>query len=201
MSDIDVIISEGRLVEIIDYHSDRCLITILGEYKEKFFILRLSKVEYPNDLNMPYNTFIKNIVQTFNNDIYYKFIADDLISNKCRADFIYPADNKVIEKYRKKEHILFVESYETYINKTKKYIDGIDPSHTKWISNILYEGKEQPLYKIENELIILKDYKSVDSDRLNCLGIAYSPIKSLRDLNDSHLELLKKFYYDGVLVY
>jgi hypothetical protein len=201
MENIQEILTNGKILEIVDYHSDKCLITILGEYNKNKFILKLSKQEYPNDLNIPYNKLLQNVVQTFNNDIYYKFIADDLITNKSRADFVYPADEKVIEKFRRKQHTLFIESYETYLNKSKKYIDSIDPSHTKWVYNILYEGKETPLYKIENELIILKDYKSVDSNALICLGISYSPIKCLRDLNETHLDLLNKFYYQGVKFY
>jgi hypothetical protein len=191
------IIEGGQALEIIDYNPDRCVISILGEYKGEKYVMRLSKKEYPNDDSIIklVNSGIKNIKNLFFNDVYYKFIADDFISNQCKADFIYPADSKVIDKYRKRDLILFRETYEIYLARTKPYINSIDPSHTKWIHNSLYEGVEEELYKNE-DFTVLRDYKSLDdTKKLNCLGIPYTDkIKSLRDLNGDSLKLLERFY-------
>jgi len=207
--------------EIIDYNLYNCLITLQGTYiqteendnlTEKIeFILRIKKKEFEilNEEKSSQNyidhltNLINNIETTanvvFNNDIYYKLISKST-DNLLKIDFIFPADKKVIEKYRKKYFILFEENYETYLTKTLKYIDSIDPKHTKWIHNALYENTEKILFSIPNDFIILQDFNSLDNLKiLNCLGIPFEKIKTLRDLNGSHLDLLKKFYNEGVI--
>jgi hypothetical protein len=194
---VQEIIQKSKNVEIIDYNSERCIITFLGQYEDKSFVLKLCKKEYSNNKETMdlFNSAIRNVKVTFENDIYYKFIADDYFINQCKADFIYPADSKVIDKYRKKDLILFRESYEIYLNKTKLYIYSIDPSHTKWIHNVLFNDAEEILLKTD-DFVILRDYKGYDENsKVNCLGIPFNKdIKSLRDLCSNHLDLLKSFY-------
>ena len=138
-----------------------------------------------------------NIV--FNNDIYFKLLAKSESESNLRIDFIFPADKKVIDKYKKKKYILFTESYDTYINVTKKYISGIDPKHTKWIDNALYHNTEKILFDMPNEFIILRNYNTIDNkDILNCLGLPYIKLSCLRDLDENHVSLLEKFYNEGV---
>lgn len=138
----------------------------------------------------------------FNNDIYFKLLGKSNKENSLKIDLIFPADKKVIDKYKQKKYVLFVESFETYVNKTKQFIDSIDPNHTKWIENALHNNAEKVLFDIPNEFIILKDYNTVDNkDILNCLGLPYLKIKCLRDLDGSHIPLLEKFYNEGVLIY
>jgi m7GpppX diphosphatase len=189
------VIEKGKVIEVIDYNPDRCVITLLGDYEGDKYVMRLSKKEYPQDITSSVINGIKNLKTIFNNDIYYKFIADDFISNKCKADFIYPADTKVIDKYRKHDLILYRETYDSYLLKTKPYIDSIPQSHIQWIENVLYNNAEKELLKT-NEFMIFLDYKSVgDEKKLNCLGIPYNDkIKSLRDINGDHLGLLENFY-------
>ena len=126
-------------------------------------------------------------------------IAFSKEENKLKIDFIFPANKKVVDKYRKKQIILYTETYEIYLNKTKRYIESIDPKHTKWIENAIYDNTEKILFFIPNEFIILKDYNTVDNKNiLNCLGFPYEKIKCLRDLDGNHIKLLEKFYYQGV---
>lgn len=202
--------------EIIDYNLNNCLITLQGTYlaedksEKKDLILRIKKKEFEilneEKSTQNYNFLLSNLIKeientsniVFNNDIYYKFISK-ASDNLLKIDFIFPADKKVIEKYRKKLYILFEENYETYLTKTLKYIEKIDPRHTKWIHNALYENTEKILFSIPNDFIILQDFNSLDNLKtLNCLGIPFEKIKTLRDLNGSHLDLLKKFYFEGV---
>jgi hypothetical protein len=192
---LNEIISNSKNLEVIDYNSERCVITILGEYKEQKFVMRLSKKEYDRDESVKLlSNGLKNLKTLFKNDIYYKFVADDFISNQCKADFVYPADAKVIDKYKKKELILFRESYEVYQQKTKKYIDSIDLSHTKWIHNALYNRAEELILET-NDFIVLRDYKTLDDvSKMNFLGIPFKDIKCLRDLTAENLPLLESFY-------
>lgn len=197
--------------DIIDFNANNCLITLLGTSSENIkFILRIKKKEFQilneEKTSEKYKELLDNLVQeiqltsniVFNNDIYFKIISQSN-DNNLKIDFIFPADKKVIEKYSKKFYILFEENYDIYLKKTLKYIEGIDPKHTKWIHNALYENTERILFSIPNEFIILQDFNSYDNLKvLNCLGICYEKIKTLRDLNSSHLDLLSKFYNEGV---
>jgi len=195
-------------IEILEENPDRCFITLLGklnkknEAQEENFVIKIKKKEFNlNDIKLiseKIKIVLSSPQQKFNNDIYYKFVSDDLIENKCKVDLIYPADSKVIDKYRRKSLVLFEETAEIYKEKTLKYIQSIDPNHVKWIHNILYKNSENIIHQIENVLVITQDYNSKDNENLvNCLGIPYNDkIFSLRDLNEIHLPLLEKFY-DG----
>ena len=120
------------------------------EKEKKEFILRIKKKEFEilneiksndNDINndnklnsksQKYNNLLSTLINeienysnvVFKNDIYYKFISK-ASDNSLKIDFIFPADKKVIEKYRKKFFILFEENYETYLTKTLNYINSI----------------------------------------------------------------------------
>lgn len=223
------ILQNSQKFEIIDYDYDKCILTLLGElgnYKNfnnldnsntkitENFILRIKKREF-EILNLKadadqqeYKAIMKSLISNinnssnivFNNDIYYKLLAKSESENGLKIDFIYPADKKVIDKYKQKKYIFFTESYDTYLNKTKKYIDSIDPGHTKWIENALYKNTEPILFQIPNEFVIIKDYNTVDNKNiLNCLGLPFQKIKCLRDIDSSHIPLLEKFYYEGVI--
>jgi m7GpppX diphosphatase len=203
-----------KFLEVLDFNQDRCFFTILGQIynsekqEEEKFVIKLKKKEFTinEEKNLDSEEFMKNIiillsspVQVFNNDIYYKLVTTDLFENKLKIDLIFPADYKVIDKYRKKGHILFKETSHIYHDVTLKFIESIDVSHLQWIKNILYKGAEELLYEEKDHFVICQDYNSKDNSKiLNCLGIPYlESIKSIRDLNESHLDLLEKFYFKG----
>jgi m7GpppX diphosphatase len=203
-----------KFLEILDSNHDRCYFSILGQIfnaekqEEEKFVLRIKKKEFTinEEKNLESEDFLEKInslltspVQVFNNDIYYKLITTDLFENKLKVDLIYPADYKVIDKYRKKGHVLFKESIKIYNEVTLKFIESIDATHFQWIKNILYKQAEEILYEEKDHFVICQDYNSKDNANiLNCLGIPYlDSIRSLRDLNESHLDLLEKFYHNG----
>ena len=197
------IVNDGDIIEILEYNPDRCLIVLLGKLPNKEnYIIKIHKKEFNIDEIQIKSNLIKiltNPEEVFNNDIYYKYISNDYQSNQNKIDLVYPADLKVIDKYRRKGSILYCETSEIYKSKTLKYIENIDPKNTEWIDNILYKGTEKILFSLENNFVIAQDYNTKDNENLlNCLGIPYNKnIKSLRDLNESHIELLENFYYTG----
>lgn len=194
-----------KVVEVLDENVDKCSFSILctikkDEKEEEFIVFKIMKKEFSNlpEITQKLNSLFTNPIGIFNNDIYYKFLTTDIIENQLKVDFIYPADARVIDKYRKKGHILISETPEMYYSITKKYIDSIDPSHTNWIKKILYENAEELLHKDE-EFIIVQDYNSKQNpDILNCLALTFiNDIKSIRDLNHTHLNLLEKLRDTG----
>jgi m7GpppX diphosphatase len=198
--------SSVSFLEILEENPDRCYFTILGKFnnkdtnKDENFVIKIKKKEFNLNDIQTISEKVKKVLsspeQKFNNDIYYKFLTNDLIENKCKVDVIYPADSKVIDKYKRKNFMLFKETPEIYNEKTLKYIQSLDLSYVKWIHNILYNNSEKIIHQVENVLVITQDYNSKDNENLlNCLGIPFNnKIFSIRDLNETHLELLEKFY-------
>lgn len=189
--------------EILDHNPDRCYIVLLAkiiDINNQNMVIKIKKKEFSTEINLSemktnLSKLINNPLQIFHNDIYYKLVCSDLLENKLKVDIVYPADSKVIDKYRKKGYVLIKETQKIYYEKTLKFIENIDASHTKWIDNVLYNNTEKILHNEEGKYIITQDYNSKDNASiLNCLGIPFNnTIRSLRDLNASHLDLLESF--------
>ena len=148
-----------KIIEILDESPQNAQIYLLGEFeknnnKEKF-IIKLKKKEFDSESILKNNIILKKICSEpliyFSNDIYKKFLSKDLFQNIIDIEFIYPINEKVIDKHRKVVYELFTETYEIYLNKTLKHINSFDKSHVQWIHNIL-EGKAE---KIINMLIMI----------------------------------------------
>ena len=196
-----------KIIEILDESPQNALIYLLGEFeknnnKEKF-IIKLKKKEFDSESILKDNSSLQKICSEssiyFSNDIYKKFISKDIQQNIIDIEFIYPINEKVIDKHRKVFYELFKETYEIYLNKTLPYINSFDKSHVQWIHNIL-EGKAEKILIQTKDFVILKNYTNVENEKIiDCLGLPFNGdnIKSLRDLNENHLPLLESFYNDG----
>ena len=77
------------------------------------------------------------------------------------------------------------------------YIDSMDMSHCNWMQSILNCEKETELRVFENQYFMLqKDWKYNEGDitTLYCLAIYKDPlskIRTIRDLTDEHLSMLR----------
>jgi m7GpppX diphosphatase len=97
----------------------------------------------------------------------------------------------MIESFKSKIKIVS-ESYEDYKLKIEPYINSIIETNTKWIKNILNLQNEADkiLFKGEKFIVI----KNIGYDTKNdfyLLAIPFEPLKTIRDLQNSHKELLK----------
>ena len=205
-----------KILEILSENQLTCQINILGETKFKEgdeyskFILKIHKKEFTFTLNESNNIqtleILKKIFSTskqyFENDIYTKYLTDDLIQNKIDVELIYPATQKQIDKYRLVNYELFHETYDIYLKKTLPYINSIQQKDVTWIFNIFEKKTEEPIGEAPSKnFLILKDYTAANNDKaIICLGIPipkYSYIKSIRDLTQKELPLLEEFYVEG----
>jgi hypothetical protein len=85
-----------KIKEILERNPDRCFISLLGEIinentkEPEIFVLKIKKKEFDIEIghisSENISEKIKQIISTpnqlFNNDIYYKLLATDLIDNK-----------------------------------------------------------------------------------------------------------------------
>ena len=204
-----------KILEILSANSLTCQINILGETTltendPQKFVLKLHKKEFAISLDEKDHLnslkILKKIFsspeQYFENDIYYKFLTQDLIQNQVDVELIFPATQKQIDKYRLIKYEIFHETYEAYLKKTLPYINSIQQNDVKWIFNIFEKKTEVPIGEAPSKkFIILKDYTTTnDSKTLICLGIPipeYSYIKSIRDLTQKELPLLEELYTEG----
>ena len=191
-----------KIIEILSENQLACQINILGETKFKEeeeyskFILKIHKKEFNLNINNSTKTqLLENLKkifsspkQYFENDIYSKYLTEDLIQNKIDVELIYPATEKQIDKYRLITYEIFHETYDIYLKKTLPYINSIQQKDVTWIFNIFEKKTEEPIGEAPSKkFLILKDYTVADNDKaLICLGIPipeYSYIKSISDLS------------------
>lgn len=135
-----------------------------------------------------------------NNDIYYRFslFREGMIN--CAIQLIHPATSAHVAKYRHQERVLLRETPTLYTNITLPFIERQAAHRIKWVENILGGKSEQDrvLFRKDGEqdgFVILPDHKwdqrSMSSLYLLAL-VKRRDIKSLRDLNGSHLLMLKE---------
>lgn len=152
-------------------------------------------------------TGIEGVQEISSNDIYYwglSVIKQHLQKNPtAKLNLIYPATNIHIRRYDQQELHMVRETPEMYKKYVIPYIKKMTTSEMmKWVNNILYNGAEDHriVYKHldphdEDGFLIFPDMKwdGVNLDALYLMAIVYrEDIKSLRDLNSSHQEWLKK---------
>ncbi|XP_016987739.2 m7GpppX diphosphatase [Drosophila rhopaloa] len=139
------------------------------------------------------------VATEFINNIYGSFQvvpSRDLCAVKSTV--IYPATDKHIEKYSVCQKYLIRETPDLYQKITKPYLTSSQFS-LDWVYNILDHKQEKERIVFEDEdpetgFILLPDLKwdGRNVENLYLLGIVHKhDIKSLRDLNGSHLDLLR----------
>ncbi|KII96203.1 hypothetical protein PLICRDRAFT_49092 [Plicaturopsis crispa FD-325 SS-3] len=116
-----------------------------------------------------------------------------------RIDIIYPATEAHIRKYTKQTLLMVRETPRLYEQIVKPYIDSFPPSRTQWVEDIL-SGKSEAdkvIYRDASPdygFVILPDAKwdLTTLSTLYLVAIAHSrSIRSLRDLNKTHLGMLQ----------
>lgn len=142
------------------------------------------------------------------NDVFHKFtmVGGSDSVNGMTSQIIYPADQKIIDKYSQSEFRLITETPELYEKVTGVYAKAIPQEKWSWIYNILDHDAEA-------EKTFYKD-KDPETGYTLCLDLATGAeikenfhalalverrdLLSLRELNESHLPLLKKMQSEGV---
>ena len=128
--------------------------------------------------NISKNNVIDNINHIYlDNNIYIRY--------PVTLDFI-----DWIKAYYK----IFIESSDDYNKLSLPYINSILDKNTRWINDILFKKSEKELVLFRNnEFIICKDiiWKSNKSYDFYILAIPIANLKTIRDLRQEHVQLLK----------
>jgi len=147
-------------------------------------------------------TQVENEMQ---NDVYgqYRLHTKPQL-NPIKANIIHPATQKHIEKYTTSPAHLVVETEDLYQSVTLPFIQR-EQFSLDWVYNVLDKKKEADRIIFENTdpihgFLMAPDFKWTGKqlEDLYCLAIVHRRgIKSLRDLNSSHLPLLYNLLNEG----
>ncbi|XP_065220430.1 m7GpppX diphosphatase [Planococcus citri] len=200
-------LSKFIVKRVLSDSSQRKTICVEGEFQDKDgkFILLLEKKAFTED-NVKNLCIEKSILKKeFINDVYGSYeLFPSTELNGVKATVIYPASEHHIKKFERTRVHILEETEEIYNNITLPYILQHQLS-LEWVFNILEHKSEKDriVYEDtdpENGFILIPDLKwdGKQFETLYLLAICNKRgLKSLRDLNSSHIQLLNNILYSG----
>lgn len=199
-----------KLGQVINESASTKSITFQAKYKGQNAIIRLDKTPFEEDSAkeaLDHNDLVSE--RNLANDIYsrYKIISPGSDINSIKATIVIPASEAVLAKYSRSETIFFSETSDVYLKVVEPFIENLlanEKDHNQWVYNIL-EGKFEADSVIMNDpdkdsgFMLLPSLKSSgDEKELHVLAICHRrDIRSLRDLDDKHIPLLKNILVNG----
>ncbi|XP_053978170.1 m7GpppX diphosphatase [Hylaeus anthracinus] len=140
----------------------------------------------------------------FTNDVYGNYDCfPSKEYNGLNVMVIHPATPEHIEKFKRKELYMVDETYELYTKITVPYIESSSFS-LQWIYNILDKKAEQSkvIYEDRDEnigFVLVHDIKwNGEINSLKLLALPFQKLRSMRELNASHIPLLKNIRDAGI---
>ncbi|KAJ8302032.1 hypothetical protein KUTeg_021019 [Tegillarca granosa] len=188
--------------EVLNEDAKQKFLFLHGKSENKDAVVLLEKTPFSTDINtikkiLSSETHLK---ETLKNDIYGTYEATIPAElNSVKATVIYPATEKHITKYKEQEMFVVYETEDLYNSVTLPHIESQKFS-VQWVYNILDKKCESDRIVFEDcssedtGFILLPDMKwdRKDINSLYLQAIVHKHgIKSLRDLDQSHLPLLK----------
>jgi len=185
MSENTILLNNIVDLKLVKYLENSIIYT--GNYNNDFVI-----IEIKNKI-LPINaiTDLENIKLICDNDRFYKYNAE--INSKCEMLIICPAKDDDFKKYCQKDLIKILETPEMYY--TNIY-PKIIKQNLNWINNIMSGTKESEhvIYN-DNDIILIPDLKwnnKIIDDMYYLVIFKNNNLKSIRDLDQTHLPLLDK---------
>ncbi|CAI5444253.1 unnamed protein product [Caenorhabditis angaria] len=140
-----------------------------------------------------------DLTEISKNDIFGSYsIAVDSKLNLLKSQLIYPANERLIAKYRQEEKFVIRETAENYENITKPYIEKYQ-LNLNWVYNCLEKKSEVDKIVFEdsdkkNGFMLMQDIKwdGKTIENLYVLAIIHRHnVKSVRDLTGSDVKMLE----------
>lgn len=192
MNQYELLLHRFVLDRVLHNEIDKKLLFLLGTIGKEACIVILEKLPFDNDANMLKTIkFQSNMV----NDKYTMGNCTFSIKESTGlVNIIYPANAKDIAKYSFESQVLIRETALIYKEHVLSQIQAIPSAHLNWVQNIL-DGKaevERTLH-VDDQFLLGKNmlWDGIKIDTLYCLAFPKIKIASMRDLNASHIPLLK----------
>ncbi|KZC07267.1 PREDICTED: m7GpppX diphosphatase [Dufourea novaeangliae] len=207
--DANICLSNFEIKKILQNNCSRKQVCVHGAFKghEGSSIVLLEKQEFsdnPQSLQTELFTKDTSIQKLYSNDIYGNYECFPLKEyNGLKVMVIHPATQKHIDKFKRKELYIVDETYELYKNVTLPYIESSSFS-LQWVYNILEQKAEQDkiVYEDRDEkvgFVMVNDLKwNGNVNTLKLIALPFQKILSIRELNASHLPLLRNIRDAGI---
>jgi m7GpppX diphosphatase len=206
----DISLDMLEFVRILNENSKHKMIVIEAKHENERAVVVMEKSAFTednvkqilNDSNQDSNSSLRC---DFHNDIYGNYLAFPRSQlNGIKTTIIHPATDQHINKYSFQKIWLVWETPDSYRDITLPHIENQQFS-LKWVHNILDHKSETErivcdIKDPEIGFVLLPDMKWDGNQMNNFYLVAICRklgIKSLRDLNDSHLPLLKNMKTKG----
>ncbi|XP_037293316.1 m7GpppX diphosphatase-like [Manduca sexta] len=195
--------------KILSNNTNRKTVSVTGKFKDKSgvgLIIFEKNAFKEEDLSEEGYFCSETELRTFfQNDIYgnYECFRAPLISG-VKTTIIYPATDKHIAKFVHQELHIVLETPELYETLTLPHIEK-EQFNLQWVYNILEGKSEQDRIVYDNKcetegFVLVPDLKwdGVTKETLYLLAIVRQRgIKSIRELYETHLPLLKRIRDEG----
>ncbi|KAI9261666.1 HIT-like domain-containing protein [Phascolomyces articulosus] len=214
---MDQVIEQFQFERVLSHDPRTKLVYILGRIQDQHAIVSFEKARYSDSELPQLTTRTQRPLDDANeNNIYGWGMANvRLDAADTHIKTIYPATELHIRKYEHQQRRMIVETPALYEQITYPYIKSVPAERIQWVINILNgtseadrviyrqgnikdskdkDEEEKKEEEEEDEFVILPDMKwDGTKESLYWVAIAMrDDILSLRSLNRTHLDLLKK---------
>lgn len=186
---------------VLQNNGTRKQICLEGEFEgyQGPAVVVLEKKNFPNDEQSLQEFFGEDVAlnKLYINDLYGNYECFPIKKqNGINVTIVHPATEKHIERFRRKQLHIVDETYEIYKEITVPYIESSSFS-IQWIHNILEHKAEQDRIVYEDEdkkngFVLVHDLKwDGQLNSLKLIALPFQNVRSIRELNESHLPLLR----------
>lgn len=192
---------QATKVLVVEPHNKSA--ALLGKINDKDAIVSLEKSPFDFEVgSIDLSDTLESLKLINQNDIYYWSSANLNQAKQFGAKItvIYPATDAHIRKYSAQKYHYIAETAEMYETKVKPFIETQRGDRIQWVYNILFHGKEAESILFhdkdpEDGFVLLPDMKWDGKLMASLYLVAIvnrKDIGSVRDLNGSHIEFLKR---------
>ncbi|XP_015757633.1 PREDICTED: m7GpppX diphosphatase-like [Acropora digitifera] len=196
-----------KLIKVLNENAQVKNIVLHGKFEnaDGDAVIILEKTPFSEETLPQFLTSETSLVKEFHNDIYSQYMCHPSSRfNALKGTIIHPATAKHLDKYSAQSLHFLYETPQDYEAITLPFIEELSFS-IQWVYNILEKKAEVERIVFEDEdpvngFVLLPDIKwdQKQLENLYLVAICHKHgIKSLRDLDRSHLPLLKNILTKG----
>jgi len=202
-------LSNMEIVKVLSTNDTNCSVVVEAKHnsKEGRVLLQMQKTPFAADQMEEIVSGSTRLAQLFRNDIYNKYTATlPAHLNKLQATLIHPATPAHFARFERAACSLVQETPHLYQTVSRPWIEA-GGSHTiDWIVNILEGRSEVDRVVLRDDsptegFVLLPDLKWTGEqiNDLYCQALVMRrDLKCVRDLNESHIPLLKNIKEKGL---
>ncbi|KAH0547292.1 m7GpppX diphosphatase-like [Cotesia glomerata] len=198
------------IIEVLKNDTHQKKIAIKGKFNRKNAIIVLSRKSFSSDiLELKQKIFneetIFELKDSNDKECHFEVTLTNE-TNDIDATIKCPAEDKEFKEFKLAEYWFIEETPELYKNVTLPFINEkiLPKDNLKWVYDLLSGKKEQErtLHIDKDEstgYVLVKDskWRSKEISEMHYVAFTQQKLMTIRDLNETHLPLLKKIKKEG----